>query len=310
MTIDRNYFPGWTRKCVTFSIDDGSVPNDRKFLCIVNPAGIRGTFNLCSHLIGALTPQGYRQLYRGHGIANHMKYHPFAFEDGMTYRFSDRKMPTDEKERDPALTYPSDVAGLYKRYTYAWRDWAPFEAYLRFADQGKEELENIFGIGSVRDFVWPFSEQKNADMRAQLVARGYRSIRKTGAVGASTQFSMPADRFAWTYNANNTDLVMVGETYMAYPDDGKMKFFCIGVHSVDYENGGQWEDLKKWCEMFGNKPDEYYSAPVGEIFAYEDAMRALIYREGYLINPTDIDLYVKVNGERVLVRAADYCHVG
>ena len=47
--IDLKFFPGWTRKSVTFTIDDGNVAMDKKFLDIVRPAGILGTFNLCSH---------------------------------------------------------------------------------------------------------------------------------------------------------------------------------------------------------------------------------------------------------------------
>ena len=35
--IDFQFFPGWTRKAITFTIDDGNVFMDRKFLEIVKP---------------------------------------------------------------------------------------------------------------------------------------------------------------------------------------------------------------------------------------------------------------------------------
>ena len=53
--VDINFFPGWVRKSVTFTIDDGNIKMDKKFLDIVKPAGILGTFNL--HRVDALSPE-------------------------------------------------------------------------------------------------------------------------------------------------------------------------------------------------------------------------------------------------------------
>ena len=47
-SIDLHFFPGWTRKSISFTIDDGNIAMDEKFLSIVKPAGIKGTFNLCT----------------------------------------------------------------------------------------------------------------------------------------------------------------------------------------------------------------------------------------------------------------------
>ena len=77
--IDLNYFPGWTRKSITFTIDDGNVEMDKKFLDIVRPAGIRGTFNL--HRWDLLTPDEYRNFYRGYEIANHCMHHAIAIDE-------------------------------------------------------------------------------------------------------------------------------------------------------------------------------------------------------------------------------------
>ena len=40
-TIDLHFYPGWTRKSMTFTIDDGNVKLDRKFLDITEPAGLK-----------------------------------------------------------------------------------------------------------------------------------------------------------------------------------------------------------------------------------------------------------------------------
>ena len=44
--IDKNYFPGWVRKSVSFTIDDGNLEMDKRFIDTVSPYGIKGTFNI------------------------------------------------------------------------------------------------------------------------------------------------------------------------------------------------------------------------------------------------------------------------
>lgn len=298
--LDKNYFPGWTRKSITFSIDDGNIKMDRKFLDIMNPAGIRGTFNLCSHWFDKMSPEEYRSMYRGHGVANHMKHHPFVMEPDKEYKIAKEPFPGEDKA-DTAYIYPSSVRGLYTGMTHAWRLIADYDTYLHMIDLGKEDIEAIFGKDTCKDFVWPFSEQKDPRALAYLIAAGYRSVRKTGEVLDSTGFDMPADRFAWSYNVAQYQVLSCAAKYAAYPDDGKLKFFCIGVHSVDYESAGKWNDLKEFAEKFGNRPSEYYSAPVGDLFAYEDAVRSVTVRGNIVINPSDLPVYVKINGKRTVL---------
>ena len=88
-SIDVKFYPGWTRKAISFSIDDGHLDSDKKFMDIVEPYGIKGTFNLCSERLARMSPDEYREFYHGHEIANHCKYHPAAFVDGEEYDISD-----------------------------------------------------------------------------------------------------------------------------------------------------------------------------------------------------------------------------
>ena len=71
--IDVKFYPGWTRKAISFSIDDGNLVMDQKFKDIVEPYGIKGTFNLCSDRLTKMSPEEYREFYRGYEIANHCK---------------------------------------------------------------------------------------------------------------------------------------------------------------------------------------------------------------------------------------------
>lgn len=309
------FFPGWTKKSVTFTIDDGNVKYDRIFLDIVKPYGILGTFNLCSHLVSTLTPDGYREFYRGYEIANHMKYHPTALVDGEEVIINNEPFdPMTSPECDEGVTVliPTEVEGLYKfrRKTKnprpgGWGSKADTPRYKQFIDDGKRELETIFGEGSIRSFVWPCEEQSHNREILEYV-RGlteYYGVRKTGEVLDTTGFDMPADRRAWSYNATCKTLLSLMERYESYPDDGRLKFFSFGVHSGDFETFGKWDDLREFAKKYGNRPEDYYYASVGDIFAYADAAESLLITEGRIENPTDKDLFLKISGERVLLCA-------
>ena len=90
--IDTAYFPGWTRKSFTFTIDDGNLEMDRRFLDIVKPRGILGTFNLCTPKFNELSAEGYRDFYRGYEIANHCKDHPTVERDGYEYPLAGERL--------------------------------------------------------------------------------------------------------------------------------------------------------------------------------------------------------------------------
>ncbi len=295
------YYPGFVRKAITFSIDDGNVPNDKKFLDIVKPCGIKGTFNLCSHNLRHLSREGYVEFYRGYEIANHCKYHPFVFNDWDEYRFADT--PFDERTADPALVYPRPgYPGQYMCHVKSgWRMVTDAEHYLLYEQESRRELEELFGEGTVNGFVWPYGKQGNREVYETLCSRGYYGLRKTGNTFDLDAFAIPKDRNNWSYNANNVKLLEVAAMYEACPDDGTLKFFCFGVHSIDFERSGNWDELETFAKTYGNRPDTYYYASVGEIFAYEDAARELLVEENAVTNPSSVTLYLKCNGRELVL---------
>ena len=121
--IDVNFYPGWTRKAISFSIDDGHLPMDKKFMDIVEPYGIKGTFNLCSERLARMTPDEYREFYRGHEIANHCKYHPAAFLDGEEYDISDEPFCVSLRSSEQLLHN-------FKAATEAWKRGDPVRVAL------------------------------------------------------------------------------------------------------------------------------------------------------------------------------------
>ena len=308
--VDINFFPGFTRKSVTFSIDDGNIPMDTKFLSIVRPAGILGTFNLCSHWTDKMSPEEYREFYRGYEIANHCKYHPQVFSDTMRFVISDEKFDPmggeDYTGANPVVYKTGIEDELYILHgnpknirPRGWSNYCTADNYIRHVENGRRELEEIFGEGSVTGFVYPYGRQGNTRVREYLYASDYYSVRKTGTLLDSTGFAMPADRKEWTYNATHSSLLSLMETYEKYPDDGELKFFCFGVHSVDFETGNKWDDLAAFAEKYGGRPSEFYYATVRDIMAQEDAIRAAEVTDAEVKNNSDLTLYALIDGKRV-----------
>lgn len=293
------FYPGYTRKAITFSIDDGNISYDKIFLDTVRPAGIKGTFNLTSP--NRATPEEYRALYDGYEIANHCKYHPYAFADGSTYNISD--MPFDAEKSDMSLIYkhPSVDGLYYVGLPRGWRIITDADTYIECIKACERELEEIFGEGSIRSFAWPFGAQKSGRIHDYLDGCGYYAVRQSGLALDTTGFDFPESAMGWRCNANHSNLLDQIALYESYPDDGRLKFFSFGVHSADFDRFDKWNELKVFAEKYGGRPNDFWYATVGEIFDYHNAKKALCEIDGSITNNSDITLYLSIDGERVII---------
>jgi len=294
--IDLNFYPGFKRKAISFTIDDGNLKLDEKFISIVKPAGIKGSFNLVSSYITPSKRESYKELYRGYEITNHQKYHP------MWIREPD--LPVSDEEFDPEtankdMLYKTDVPGLYHYCMKRMNRWflgADTENYLRFVDEGKRELEEIFGC-EIKDFVWPYGRQPSDALAKGLLERGYRSVRGVVYDG----FELPEDRMNWGFYATYQNMLKRAELFDALEDDGELKAFIFGVHAHDFENAGRWDVLEEFSKLYGKRENDFFYASVGEIFECEDAIKQAEITETEIKNNSNRDLYVKINGRECVI---------
>ena len=296
--IDINYFPGWVRKSVTFSIDDGYLSFDKRFLDILKPVGFLGTFNLCSDRATFEDKDYARSLYCGYEIGNHTKYHPYCMKDGVDYKFSD--LPFDENTADTGLVYKTDTEGLYWVWIPdGWRIHATAEFYLECIKNCHRELEEVFGVGSVRSFAWPQGEQSCKVAKDYLKQIGYYGVRDAGRVAAQdSKYDMPTDRMSWFCSINACNLLPSMREYESLADDGRLKFFAFGVHSFDFERYKKWDDLTAFAKEFGNREGEFYYATVGDIFSYESAIKNATVTGDSVTNNSELTLYFTAGGEK------------
>ena len=295
------FYPSFVRKALTFTIDDGNFKYDTMLLDILKPKGIKGTFNLCSNL--HFGKEEYtRDFYSGYGVANHCKYHPLVNFDGVDIKIKDEEF--DEASADPNYVYPvKEREGFFwVKWPSGWRHMVFDDDFCRCVRDGQRELKAIFGEDKIKDFVWPYREQNN-DKVKETVRKTHRSARKTGCTFDLDGFAIPKDKYCWSYNANNQNLLEVMEKYDAYPDDGELKFFAFGVHSVDFERDGNWDDLRTFADKYGNRPKTYWYTTVEEVFDYEEAIGSLIITDKEIENPSNVSVYIEVGGEKYVIEA-------
>lgn len=293
-------YPGFTRRAITFTIDDGIIKYDEKFISILCPHGFKGTFNLCSHFMDR-EDAFYRNFYSGFGIANHTHFHPFAMDDDVQYITVDEPLADQHPADD--LIYPvSDRDGFYnKRYPNGWREIADNKTYINCIITCQERLERVFGKDVVKGFVWPYCEQNNSEIKRFLSEFGFTSVRRTGDTLDVTGFALPADKMSWSYNCHDVNLLEIMEKYERCEDDGTLKFFAFGVHSVDFERSGKWGDLHTFAEKYGDRPNDFWYATVDEIFDYAAATERLLLTDTTIENPTELTIYVQLNGENLIL---------
>lgn len=297
------FYPSFTRKALTFTIDDGNMVYDKKLIDILAPAGIRGTFNLCSNIHEGREEETLA-FYSEYDVSNHCKYHPLINYDGVEYILSEDEF--DEATADDGKIYR--VSGregfFWVKRPNGWRHMVFEKDFLSYIKEGKEELELLFGGRKIKDYVWPYGNQDNAAAH-EFIKRIHRSSRITGCTAGRDAFNIPKDKYAWSYTANHLNLLEIMEMYEAYPDDGELKFFAFGVHSIDFERDGRWDDLRAFAEKYGNRADAYWYTTIGELFDYDEAVAMLEKRDDRLINHSGLSIYLTVNSERTVIEPGE-----
>lgn len=303
-TLDKNYFPGFTRKTVTFTLDDGLYEYDKKVVDILKPYGFTGTFNI-NNPATVTDPS----IYLGFEVANHHILHAVAMKDSYASRefveeYLSSTSDTSKVYLKAQMVDGEAVDGLY--YVYIGGSWHPLaadETYIKYLEWTTTELEKIFGEGTVVGFAYPHGNQYNDAIIAYLKEAGYLYGRRTGNLKSSTNFALPIDRFTWTYNADHTCLLSVMESFDEWEDDGQLKMFSFGVHAKDFETANKWDDLRTFAKLYGNREDDFWYATNRQIFEYEDALNALEITDEKIINSSDVDVYVKVDGVKTVIEA-------
>ncbi len=299
--IDKNYYPGYVRKTITFTLDDGDLSRDQLFFSYTEPAGFKGVVNLISSNINSYNKQQYIDMYSDYEIGNHGKYHVFRLNESQRSQIVDA--PFVEAAADTSKLYKSadndKIYHIYVAGVSGWRLAMFVDDFKAAVVEGHEELEAIFER-KIGYYALPNGlRDTDAGIPEYIESLGYYAVRKTGDLGSSTGFSLPDDYTRITYNATVDNLLDYARQYDNLPDDGKLKYFSFGLHAFDYNN--KWHILEEFCNRYGYRSDSFWYATDREIYDYVNAVNGLIINGDKVTNNSDITLYVKVGDKNEVV---------
>ena len=267
------FFPGFKKKALTLSYDDGVAP-DKRLIGIMCKYGLKGTFNVNGGL--------------------------FAEQDA------------DERGRMSArqakALYPASgnevAAHGYKHYSLAC---VPEPVALGDVLEDRKTLEKLFGGKPITGMAYA-NGSFNDRVAELLKACGITYCRTTRSTGG---FALPEDWLQWHPTCHHDDprLTELLEAFLNWKAEGyywgqKPKLLYVWGHSYEFDNNQNWDKIEAFAQKAGGRDDVWY-ATNGEIYRYCQAFDRLEYSvDGKVVhNPSDIDVYYDYYTKPVLIQA-------
>ena len=270
-------WPGGKEKCLTLSFDDGTV-EDERICCLLRERGLRATFNLNPGLFGKddhlvqpgidvhhrkISREDIAEVYKGFELAVH----------GYTHA---------------SMTANGSAMAAYEIV------------------KAKAELEELVGA-PVRGMAWPIRfdgpgcEEARALAKACGISYG-RTTRRTYSCRG-----VPKDFMAWDAACSfvQPQLADVAEAFLASHRKGDLRdpyLLYVWGHGYEATARDAWGVLEGFLDSVASRGDVWYATNI-EVCDYVAAYRSLVYSSTgrYLFNPSYLDVWLLVDGERVMV---------
>lgn len=264
----RLLYPGFHKKAVTFSYDDGII-EDRKLIEIFNRYHFKATFNLnfgqsgeakfrtdifgkevdCSHL----DLKENVSLYDGHEIANHTFHHPHL-ED----------TPKDI-QRNEYLDNQRELEKLFKRRV----------------------VGSAYPYGSY--------DQDTLDILKEIHVEYARTTRSTYS------FHLPYDWLLWNPSIHHRDPRMMEILDKFEKDDEELSLLYIWGHAYEFEIDHDFMKMDEICKKLAMDKD-VICLTNEEVYRYVHAAGSVYYRYEAFHNPSDEDVCLLCQGKEMLVK--------
>ena len=192
------------------------------------------------------------------------------------------------------------------------------EAYAQMAD-GENTLEYYYGK-EVRGVAYPYGKPSKwfGDITQYLLNRQNLYAR----CSTNGNFDVPEDFMEWDFTCHHDYLYSEAKDYAnkffnLLPDDGTLKVLSVWGHPYNFEpvvddTTGEVTRAETWStilEPFASTIEEktergeVWNPTNIELVEYINAVNTLVISEDCVYNPSDVDVYVKINGAEVVVPA-------
>lgn len=268
-------FPGFRKKTVTLSYDDGVI-QDKRIIRLLDANGMKATFNINSGFL----------LQPSCGKNDRPK---FSLEEALeVYGNSSHEVAVH------SLTHP-----FLTQLPPARAAWEILE--------DRRNLEQYFHR-IIRGCAYPMGKY-NDDVISVLKNCGIVYARTTESTHG---FDLPLDwlRLQPTCHHDDTELKDLCRKFLEldYPYGSKM--FYLWGHGYEFDENGNWDVLEQFCETMGGREEIWYATNI-EIHDYLDAASRLhVSADGKtLFNPTSSVLFLESHGRNSIIRQGEMLYL-
>lgn len=246
-------YPQGAAKALTFSYDDG-VEQDKRLVSLFKQHGVKGTFNLSTHLFG-----------RSHSL--------WPFQRWMT------------GEEQVALFAGSGMEVAAHSHTHPELPMLDNPTVLWEILRNRQQLEAMFDT-PVHGLAYPQGAYDDRVVRLLYDAGIYYA--RTAHLSGNG-FAQPGDWLRWipTCHHGHHTLPGLARDFVERQPDGHAFLFCVWGHSYEFDAQNNWSIMENLLETVSGRKDIWYATNI-EICRYTKAFGSLEYStDGSMVtNPT------------------------
>lgn len=266
-------FPGFRRKTLTLSYDDG-VRQDKRLIAIMKQHGLKGTFNLNG---GAFASQ-----------------------------YDGREVGRMTREEALALYIPSGMEVAAHGYKHLSLPFVDVAVANNDVCADRIELEKTFGC-IIKGMA--YANGTYSDEVVDILKKN--GIKYSRTVVSTERFDLPSDwlRLPTTCKHTNPRLMELARQFVElgerpYYWHNAPKMFYLWGHSYEFDNDDNWGVIEEFAEYIGNREDIWY-ATNGEIYDYLTACDRLEFSvDASLVrNPSGTDVWIDYFGKKCIIPA-------
>lgn len=275
-SVDKEFYPGYSRKAVTLSYDDAPDEETITLLSKLNEKGLRTTVNYIPDRSLSTARQAVldEALISGnHEIASHCNSHGEG-----------NLLPADSTE-ETLITAKERVSGAKNTLEYKYNRSVPGMAYPGGKPKTyfSEITEYIKGLGG-----------------------------KYARCSTGGSIDIPANFMNWGFTCHHGNLydeeTMLADTFFNLEDDGTLKVLSVWGHAYNYvDSEGNWEDtiFEPFTDTLKAEIDKgnVWQPTNIEFVEYINSLRALVINNDSIYNGGTADVYIKINGVKTVVPA-------
>ena len=273
MLRDYLRFPGFLRKAVTLSYDDG-IRQDKKLVEIMKRYGIRGTFNINA--------------------------------GGIAEEITNPKSGKLTAEEISETFIPNGMEIACHGFKHLSLGRVPMSIGAADIIDDRRVLERL--TGDIINGLAYANGTYNDDVVSLLRSLGIKYAR---TVKNTEAFGLFDDPLVWnpTCHHNNPRLMELAKDFVT--EEGikpyylqHTKLFYLWGHTYEFDNDNNWDVIEDFCKYIGGREEIWY-ATNGEIAAYVEAYDRLVFSMDLsrVYNPSSTDLYLWIKKNNVLVPA-------